>query len=561
MLKIYVRNSAGEEVVADLKKGCEFEIEMENPALTTERMPVPFSTEISFPATMKNKTLFEYLPAYYMEPQRKSVPARITMCELEIVSGTLKYAGMEDGYLKYSFSGTSIEDQWKRKIWDLSQEREDEIFEETGGMTGGGGIAAGTFGDYMAFPVIVNESATGKFYDAFTPDVTPAIKYRNYLDQGGAKSFFTPAIYVREILFPVIDGFKYASEVIDAILDELVILGIYFNDDIVAPNDDVYGTGRPAGEWFNMLPDLTIKELFLEVSKLFGCVVFRDGDGYRLYSYQDILNSTPQDISAKVSGQYSCEVESKKVYRLSYDNSELSVKTAQEMYDEGSIPVAGTERYSSLAQLLSVTRTYVESLAEFHNEIVSGLPDVYSIMNAPGGYIASDCVKQYLGSLPSSEDADEVFENKISLEVVRCTPEKVYHSANTGGIKKIIAPVVPATDPTLERGKKAYIGLIVGNQMCDKGIAVNQAGTADVNTHVSLSIDSLMRNYHQGFANWMARDRQIVSVDLDFNEADVANFQLWRRVFFAQRLWITKKLTVDLTAEGQMSVRGEFIEF
>lgn len=102
VLKILVTDPSGVEISADIAKDASFELVMEQPLLSTDRAPVPFSTQIYFPSSDTNKKLFGYIPAMMMEPSRKRLSARILVDGCEMVVGVLQYTGIQDGMLQYS---------------------------------------------------------------------------------------------------------------------------------------------------------------------------------------------------------------------------------------------------------------------------------------------------------------------------------------------------------------------------------------------------------------------------------------------------------------------------
>ncbi len=61
----------------DLAPDALFEVELENPMLSDEHIPVAYSTSISFLPTLKNKQVFGYLPAILLEPQVKEVAVSV----------------------------------------------------------------------------------------------------------------------------------------------------------------------------------------------------------------------------------------------------------------------------------------------------------------------------------------------------------------------------------------------------------------------------------------------------------------------------------------------------
>lgn len=179
------------------------------------------------------------------------------------------------------------------------------------------------------------------------------------------------------------------------------------------------------------------------------------------------------------------------------------------------------------------------------------------------GLIECDCTAHYIGSYGCGEDDDDdkdVFDQSISMELVKCVPDTVWHhEGDTSRIGRVMAPMVSFVSPEAERGSSVVIGLLnrTERQMTDKGVLIHDS-SADLDTGQSLTIDNLYEKYHKDFAIWVGKDRQEVSAELNLTMAELSSFRLWQKVRFAGRLWLVKKLTIDF-APGRMSVRGDFI--
>ena len=109
--------SAGE--VLDLSPDTEFEIEYDNPLFEDERMPVPFSTSISFPVTETNCKVFGYMPMMMLPPAERKVDVTIEVFGIPIFRGRLEYDSIEDGKPCYTFTGAETDIDWSKKLWEL----------------------------------------------------------------------------------------------------------------------------------------------------------------------------------------------------------------------------------------------------------------------------------------------------------------------------------------------------------------------------------------------------------------------------------------------------------
>jgi hypothetical protein len=115
---INIQTSTG--VFLDLAPDAGFEIEMNNPILESDRIPVAFSTAITFPPSDTNRAVFGYLPAMLLPPTVLKVAATILAGGIPLLSGTLVYESVdENGNLVYTFTEKSLEDGLDAKLYEL----------------------------------------------------------------------------------------------------------------------------------------------------------------------------------------------------------------------------------------------------------------------------------------------------------------------------------------------------------------------------------------------------------------------------------------------------------
>ena len=54
--------------------------------------------------------------------------------------------------------------------------------------------------------------------------------------------------------------------------------------------------------------------------------------------------------------------------------------------------------------------------------------------------------------------------------------------------------------------------------------------------------------FHNLYREWLAKDRQVISVDLNLSLNDIASFRFWHSVMIRSRKFIVKRLTLRISA-------------
>ena len=105
MIEIITRSG----ISLDLAPDALFELELENPMLADEHIPVAYTTSISFLPTLKNRQVFGYISAMMLEPQVKELSVSIQVQGIPLFFGTLIYDSIENGDVNYTFSGRNLD--------------------------------------------------------------------------------------------------------------------------------------------------------------------------------------------------------------------------------------------------------------------------------------------------------------------------------------------------------------------------------------------------------------------------------------------------------------------
>lgn len=558
MTQILVKTSNGTWYSADILNGSSFALEINQPLLDTEHIPVPFSTDIPLPPTKKNKEIFAYIPVLMSEPGVKELEAAIVVDGITLAKGIITYTGIDSGNLQYAFSGKNVEDEWQRKIWDPTDSLVNKVVAAAAVDRYYRPYSSG----YVRFPTILDKKYEQTPWGLYNNTERAYNRYYNWNPEIGNMVFERglPVVYLGPIIKQGAASLSLGSE-ITSLLGYLGICGKYgtFRQERVQGYNMLTVPGLVKSKVFGSLPDVSIARIIKDLLKLTCSSLFRIGNTYEVKSAASCLTSEAVDIAGKVSDIYSAAVETGKRYVFSYQNAQAG---------EDDLTESPTD-YQNLKALLDSVLESGRDLGDLKTVRHSVLKDIYSLCGARYGYTngamtAGSLKSRYLGKLDSDPDNEESFENSVESTPITCQPDYVpIREIESGGTLETstprMIPVMEAPSPDGERGTDVLIGIVNGYQMCDKGRMISQTSPEDLNLGVSLAIDSLYGNYHSEFASWVSADKQTVRADLDFNALDVANIQMHRRVRFAGRRWLIKKISVTITAGGRLKTEGEFV--
>lgn len=547
-------------VPLDLDPESSFALEMDNPMFDDTGMPTAYSTQIAFLPSPDNLKTFGYIDVLMFDPQVKELTAEIWICGIPVFHGTLVYDSIEDGKINYTFSGKDIESEWSTKIWQKrilqpadGQEHVKELFTD---------IWEGNYLGIYA-PVMVNRDNTGSGDTGVLSS-----KYHNF---AGGSLYETPPVYnTRKVFTPVFvisrilnNEFLLIDEEEDiaGYLRELCMVGIYKVD----TDTSVNGWPSDRVEIETALPDVTAGEVIKNVLKLFCATLYTDGARYRMLSAGTVLAAEPAcDWTGKLHDGWSSGIEEGCKYSFSYAND--SSENVFDIADAADIPDYG--RLADVVGNLNSTKP---------NARHSDIGDVYSWSS--GG---TDMVLHNRKDIEVGDDEGSTYDNSVDFDLVRSIPLELTvgnifyppdpdDPQDPGWTDHIrIYRMCPIVEPgTLgERGTKMYVGLMSQSQLVDKGIsfsfneAISSGDLApeDHDSGLSIAPQDLYPEFHKGFAEWVSKERQLVTADLNLSPVDIASFRMWQKVLLHGRAFIVKKLSFTFYADSdRIDTSGEFV--
>lgn len=551
-------------VSLDLSPDAEFQIDFESPIFADDRMPVAFSTQVSFPPTQRNLAAFGMLPGTLNLPSRSAIRVVMHAGGIPLFPGLLVFDGIEDGMIQYSFSGTDVAESFEElDIADFAPLASVAISAMTDIQDGKYLFVKAPLlidKEYVATPIYDSE-------DGFVDGCGAAAKYSNLY--ASEETRFTPAFPLHQFVLELFlkNGMEVAVD--GSLADTLTaahILGQYRPK----ASDGNYGILADASSMMlisHTLPEMSAAEFLANIMKMLCCALFRDGSGFALMPLSAIFDSgTIINLDHAVADSPDLSVEPASSYRFGFaDEGDNSYSSEQLESDIAAGNVTECDTFREVCTTESEEYTayfhkptgYVYSSRKMACGIRTDQEGTTSYTEYPQRltdilYSPHESVS-YKGDAASDSESDA----SVAFHLVRCIPENVYTATrNTKMNADRIAPVMAFEEIGNERGNEAYVGLIVNNQMCDSGIAMNLEDGSDYDSGLSLKPQRLFDLWHSSYARWLGKERASVTVGLNLSLLELASLRLYQKVYFRGKVWIIKKLSLSLAARTD-SIRTE----
>lgn len=565
----------GDGTSLDLKPNEEFEVTLEQPLLSEDHIPVPYSTSISFLPTVKNRKTFGYLGAMMLAPQVLRLSVEIRCNGIPMFYGVLEYESIEDGNLNYTFSGKNIEDSYQGYIHEVEHltNIEGAILEASGKILSMIRTAADGTNDEFGVPMLVCKSNITEIEypnDLEKDPVSWDAKYQNYIWQLPFASV-TPAVRVSKILEKCLSD-VVIDDNLKEVYDKLAILGQYKD----ANSFNVLGIpvvdGKVKFNLANSLPECTLYDLFTNVAKMLCASMYRDGDGYRVICNSTVLSSTSiLDWDNKTCDDFSAEAATRMSYTFGYSNND-SENTYEPTGKSDDWENANIVEVSTIGTVITTVISHTDYVAVRHTpsgDMYSGKKMVLDLSNGSKGTAPfMDVLLHNIAKVDTNNSEEEIFDNTVSFIAVCCMPTKTYGIASSGVPQYCMCPVLDFPAIGSERQTDIFIGVLANNQLTDKGTVFNTptstpevSTTQETRTGISIAPAALYDKYHKGFAEWLAKDRQILTVSLQLNMNDIHEFRMWNKITVRHRVWLVKTIRFTFnTSKNTVETSADLIE-
>ena len=568
-------------VSLDLDPTYEFEIEMENPMLDDTHIPIAYSTSIAFLPTAKNKAVFGYLAAMYREPDVKQLSVSIHAGGIPLFWGRLEYESMEDGKLNYTFAGRDLEDEWSGYIHKLSHlttriiRRNNSYIQQFDQFLKSIRDGKLDFIKDFELPMIVGEeNITDVEYsknDIGAENVSLMAKYHNYY-WTPLLSVVTPAVKVASILSEAFRSIS-VSEKISTLYEALAILGLHRSKQLCA----LYGLQQMDNydlilDVADTLPECTVLDLVTNITRLFCASIFREGQSFVLKTNREVLaDSTIIDWTNKVLDEYSLSREESSSYSFGYsnDDSENTYTTESESSGATSGSIVDVSNMLSVIQTIENSSEYVAVRNLATGDMYSGKKmTVTTATNSKYTLPYMDMLLHKLHKVTSDDKKENSFDNSVDFKCVRCIPVASVYDLNPSITLHQVCPIIKFPAAEDERSSDIWIGALINNQLVNKGVYFERPSSTIhsnigewANSNLSIDPAVLYRRFHRHFAEWLAENRRVITMDVFLSLQEIADLRLYRKIMVYGQVFFIKKITHTFVANiDHIATRVELIE-
>lgn len=570
---------------------------IENPFVTAERIPTPYTTTFDLPSTPENLKFFKFPNRVTSKGGFKEYGCRVYFGAINILTGAL-VVQQYNKTIKAFFRGVVFSDNLTKKLKDIDGEK------YSFGMGSRRSISftseenyAHKYMQFMQSRVVGSQdfvAAPVRIKDVAWPNVNPlhapagygyealSLQYFNFFNAkdkvytlGAGTDMRHGPVFPQPFLHTIFD------EIFDDTLEEnvfqqgelakVVLVTSYhenFYDHIIEMYkgiilDNSYDYNIE--QYFKMesyLPELQSNEFFKDILKVFCCTLFSVGGKFRIVFNQDILNSkTIENWGDKLIGELSISETDALEYVYGYaDNIDamddfVPVSTLGNLSDLVTLSVipADNEKEYMVASLNQVMKKIATNNPSFGPPVIY----TYEVVNAGfGGF---------------NDPVGESFDMISNVTPLPMTVD-FYWWTNTGSPditrRNWMVPIWEG-----DRTKRPNIGYIMIYQGLNNTFTQPDQYPLLTNHNVdqygnrlgdiSLNWDGengLLNRFHVAYKEWIETSKLRASGTILISALDLKNLDLSKKKHIKGKLFFIEKLSVTITNKGISPAEVDFIE-
>lgn len=559
MLQIFIK---GQQV--DLLGDTEVAITIEQPMLSNDHIPVPYSVDIDLPLTAKNRIIFGFVDRPGRSSPFESMPAKIFFDGLQITSGEIKVTEIEET-ITINYNGVIIPSNIDKMAYKQSL----------------GKVDFGTDAAKVNCNKYFIERTEEEFPDIIAAPVSIASRKEWEVQDGNHKTQFASSVWLNG--YDAMDGQylpnqyrrdSYINKILPAfrvgwlfnvLLDgrcqnnifdsgdwkRLMILSQWhpkYKSEGNSPVWDVDPEGNASITLADFLPGIAANEIITELLKLPCASIYSFGQTFTVELNKDILSrNATVDWTKKVVGRISISEQEAQRYVAGFSKEDQEVASDLEIRDA-----------KNILEICSLHPTSELDPATFRIANTGQIIQRMSADDLTG--IDFKVLQQSMSSKEKDDPDDDRSDCDMSFggEVV---------TTNIGLLKSTDDPaqghrwyyVPQISEAATERPDNLLVGLYYGMcreirwgakefynypyiTHCNYDCRGNKLG--DLSLSYLLS-EGLM-SYHQDFKNFMERSHRIVKCKVLLNAIDLHNLDMRDKVIYKNRCYYIKSITMTL---------------
>ena len=562
--------------VVDMLPNQDVSLNIENPLLTSDRIPIAWSSDFELAPTTKNFEIFDFAPGIYAPPKCRQVDADIYSNGISIASGKLEFTEVTAESFCISFSGASIEHSLSGMLheaplgrWNFGRfdtPKDHQLYNEVVNR------AMDNQRSDFTLPMLIRSDKVDTpdlFTNKFHPDTYYywAAKYANCPNA----PYIIPVIKLGHLLSCLMGEYIINDDYISIISKIGIVAPYRKNGD---PQDYEHGCLDKNMNGIYEL-DLASGLAAVEVidfvksalSSLCATIFFCRQDKY-IVSNKSIVESLEfVDWTQKVSDQYDIAWEDGILYEYGYNGVAEPKKIEGVVVEYDTMMACFGAGDNKTVRHLPTGDIYTTSQKQVSVQLGSGMvisktATHLNIVEQGGMYIRAAEVAADQESYSALSD----------LTPVRSRPQNYYLQMGKEIISRsYIVPEIDFPELGLERGTDIYFGIIHQSQVPETvWISETQLSSNGVygsgfdvwnETADDVQMGDLYRDFHSEFANWLAKDKTVYRFEMNLTAVDIYNLQLWRKVMLRNQLFFIKNMSFTFnTSTSNIKTEAEFIK-
>ena len=575
MLQIIVNNQQ-----VDLLEDTEVSIPIEHPMLSTDHIPVPYSTDIDLPLSPRNRVIFGFVDRPARTAAFESLPARIFFDGLEITSGEIKVSEVEET-ITASYNGVMIPANVDKMAYRQNLGRIDFGASAVQVACNNYFIARTEeeYPDLVAAPVSIDARVTGEIVDGNTITQVSAAAWLNGYDESNGD--YLPDQYRRDShLNKILPAFR-VGWLLDKLLDgrcvnnifntgewrRLMILSTWhprYKPDDQSAVYDIDDQGNASLTLADFMPKKAANEIITELLKLPCASMYATGDSFTIELNRDILDRKVigDDWTGKVIGRVTISEQEAQRYVAGYSQEDAELAADLQVTDSDDI-----------LHICSLNPTQEIQPGTFN---VANTGQVIERIAADDVTGVDFNVLQQRMSIKEEQDPDD--------------DRSDYDMSFGGSVVTTNIGLHKSTDNTYGQGHRWYYSPQIGEAVKERPenllVALYYGMCREIRwaardfynypylTHcnydcrgnrlgdLSLSFTQTdgLATYHSAFKAWIERAHRMLKCKVHLNAVDLHNLDMRNKIMYKNKLYYISSITINLRTLSIEPAEAELIE-
>ena len=568
--------STGVEI--DLLPNQEIALTIENAFLSSDRIPVAWTTDIELALSEKNRKLFGIPGAMLLAPQKKQLNVEMRIDGITVMSGKLKLTGCDSQRINASFVGVEIESSLTGSLKDIPLDKwnfgklgeydDKTLYNEV--MTG---AADGTRDDF-ATPCMIraSEEDTEEPYIDLPTESTREAWATKFLN-AKIGTFTVPVVRLKYLLQRICADYRIDEE-FATYIDKIGIVAPYRTNGNIADYRtgclDKDENGNFILDLASGMPDVSIEDFVKNLLNVFAATIYLTPTEKRIVANKTIIEDAEFiDWTNRIGDDFEQECEEEQHYECGFSGvSETEIKEsvvecehvneAFKQPEDTVVHASDTgDYYRVFKKTVSLGLSYGESTKK----------DVTALKLLKQGGMAMKST--------SAGDANETISATSNFIPVRSLPYLMpaYVSWAINTEECVVIPIIEMPEVGGTRPTNVYFGTLENLlsisssyapevQLTSNGCYGTGGGLVSLFTtsETALSMNGALYGFHEPYKNWIEKEKTVTKISVNLTVADLANLQIWKKRMIYNQLFFIKTLAITCyTSKNGITAEADFI--